>query len=199
MGHQRNVERNKHRLPTIAAREQQRVDGTWRVHVARESYRWSTWLMVAGIFLTLVSFFTVLWWTLVKPLDLLRVLGVLCFAGPALGLVWPRVRLGMEHLEWLFFNMLAVGPLTVGLFLWINYALHGPIVTSEHQVSYLGIQGQGQRSYEVECELKDDFLREYPWALSTWSDVLDNRGDTLTVGIAKGAFGVEVVASKEFH
>lgn len=203
---QRNEEDGRRRMPAKLLRQQSRVKDFTPTRTAKPTYPWTTTLMVFGLFLALYSFFSVSWWTLVLPVTLLRVLFVLCFTGPAIGLVWPRARMGMEHLEWLFFNMLAVGPWSLCLFLWVNYALHGPVKYSDHPVGQLrntiSRQTRTGATYTrssptVHFELADGYLAEYPWALSTWSEFVHGYSDTLRVGVAEGCFGVEVVVDKE--
>ena len=206
MGDQRNGEDGRRRLPAQVLRQQRRVEDFTARRATKPTYPWTTTLMVFGLFLALYSFFSVSWWTLVQPVTLLRVLFVLCFTGPAIGLIQPRVRMGMEHLEWLFFNMLAVGPWTLCLFLWINYAFHGPVSFSDHPIGHVrNTTTRHNRTGEtvtrssatVHFELADGYLAEYPWALSTWREFVHGYSDSLRVGVAEGCFGVEVVIEKE--
>jgi len=133
---------------------------------------------------------------------------LVCLAGPAIGLLWPKVRLGMEHLEWLFFNALAVGPLLLCSFLWLNYAAHGEVAHTDHAIAEIqnssvrrGRQGILVRrsASVVDFRLADEFLAEYPFALNTWREMLVGHGDTLSVGTATGLFGVAVVVDKRMH
>lgn len=164
--------------------------------------------MVLGIFVSLATFYTVVWWTLVRPMTLLRVVVLMGLTGPAIGLLWPKVRMGMEHLEWLFFNVLAVGPLLMCSFLWLNYAAHGEVMRTDHPIADIqnssvrrGRQGTLVRrsAAVVDFRLADDFLAEYPFALRTWREMLVGHGDTLSVGTATGLFGVAVVVDQRMH
>lgn len=148
--------------------------------------------MAAGVFSAIICMVTVGPWTLVDAVFLFRGLLFLCFAGNLVPYLRSGLVLGMERLEWFLFNLLAVGPLGMGLLLWANFLLHGPVTVTEHKVGSTSIRG-GFLHYE----LADGFLAEYPYALVVpWSQATE-IGSHLRVTTAKGLFGVPVLVSKE--
>lgn len=153
---------------------------------------WPGTLMVVGVFSTIGSLFTVVTWTLMDPTVLLRVLLLLCFAGNLLPYLRSGLWLGMERLEWFLFNLLAVGPILTGLFLWLNFLLHGPEATADHIV-----RGVEQAGSFVHYEFKDDHLQAFPFARAVYRDQYPIIGNGMRITEAEGLFGVPVVVKRE--
>lgn len=158
--------------------------------------KWPGTVMALSIFIAL---FTLLWLgnrTLVDLLVLLRALAVCCVAGNVLPYAWSGLRLGMEKLEWFFFNLLSIGPLTVCLLLMVNHYVHGPVVW-----------GEGRIGQAVTIEL--------PWEMDEFLAVQNNItlsadffaftdeerdeavGGRFRAGVAKGCLGYWSVTDVE--
>lgn len=150
--------------------------------------------MGIGVFVAIVSVFTVVRWTLLEPELLFRVFLVLCFAGNLLPYMRSGLWLGMERLEWFLFNLLAVGPLLMCLLLWLNFVVHGPVEHTDHAVAYTET-GRTVLIYTF----KDAHLDEFPRARSVYRDPGDPIGSRLTFSQATGLFGVPVVLRKEIR
>lgn len=156
--------------------------------------RWPGTLMAVGVFSAIVSMVSVVPWTLVDAGLLFRGLLFLCFAGNLVPYLRTGLALGMERLEWFLFNLLAVGPLGMGLLLWANFLLHGPVTVTEHKVGSTSIRG-GFLYYE----LADGFLSDHPYALVVpWSQATE-IGSHLRMTTATGLFGMPVLVRKEAY
>ncbi len=153
---------------------------------------WPGTLMVLGVFSAIGSLFTVATWTLLDPSVLLRVLLLLCFAGNLLPYLRSGLWLGMERLEWFLFNLLAVGPILMCLFLWLNFLLHGSVTTSDHVVR--GVQSQGSFVY---YEFKDHHLEPFPFARAVYKDQYPIIGNGMRISEAEGLFGAPVIVKRE--
>ncbi|MCW5900201.1 MAG: hypothetical protein KIT10_13115 [Flavobacteriales bacterium] len=153
---------------------------------------WPSTLMGLGLFVAVVSFFTVASWTLIRPSTLLRVLLVLCFIGNLMPYARSGFRLGMERLEWFLFNLLAAGPLLTSLLLWLNFLGHGPATYSDHRVDHV----EGGRTRYVYFFV-DGHLDELVLARSRYRDRHDQVGHTIRISQADGLLGVPVIVRWE--
>lgn len=83
-------------------------------------------MMALGILIFIIVFWTVGQRTLIAFTELFRWFALFAFAGNLLPRRWYAKRFAMDHLEWFWFNLLAVGPLTLCCCLLLNFLLHGP-------------------------------------------------------------------------
>lgn len=185
-------------LPAPGARAQQlQQAGVKRVPPAgpqvRERY-WPSTLMGLGVFVALLSGLTVLPWTLIDPMLIVRFFVGLCFLGNLLPYAHSGLRLGMERLEWFLFNLLAIGPLGTSALLWLNFIGHGPVSVTDHLVKDVIIEGT-----MLTYTFKDDFLHDHPLARATYRDWYPIVGNAVEVSVAQGLLGVPVVVRKEPH
>ena len=157
----------------------------------REQY-WPGTLMGFGIFIALGSLFTVVPWTLIDPMHLLRIFLLLCFIGNLLPYLRSGLWMGMERLEWFLFNLLAIGPLVTSALLWLNFLVHGTERTTEHIV----LQAHGVNT-TLTYEFVDGHLAEFPFARTTYRDWFPITGNAVRITEADGLFGVAVVVRKE--
>ncbi len=148
--------------------------------------------MGLGVFVALVSFFTVVHWTLIPADPLFRVFLVLCFMGNILPYVRSGSSLGMERLEWFLFNLLAVGPLCTGLLLWLNFLGHGTEVITYHTVEKVDI-GRTKVTYHF----ADGALERTPLARSVYRDQGEVIGSTMRITQADGLLGIPVMLEME--
>ncbi len=162
------------------------------ISIAVRDRRWPGTLMALGVFVALVSALTVVPWTLVEPVVLLRFFVGLCFIGNVLPYARSGLRMGMERLEWFLFNVLAIGPLVTSGLLWANYLFHGPVVSATHTVSRVEDHG----TY-LTYDFSDGYLAEHWMARSNYRDWPDAHGRLLKVSTARGLLGLEVVVRKE--
>lgn len=86
----------------------------------------STTLMVVGILSFIVLFWSVGTRTLISYTALFRWFALFAFAGDLLPMKWVTARFRMDRSEWVWFNLLAVGPLLIGSCLLLNFFVHGP-------------------------------------------------------------------------
>jgi hypothetical protein len=186
MNVQRKQDLARYRRPAGATHQQPKVKG-----MAREQ-NWPGTLMGLGVFVGLVSFYTVVHWTLITADLLFRLFLILCFVGNLLPYMRSGLRLGMERLEWFLFNLLAVGPLGTSLLLWLNFLGHGPVMESDHSVAHVEAARTRLIYYFV-----DGHLKEFPLARSVYRDPSDVIGSTIRIGQADGLLGVPVVLRKE--
>lgn len=150
--------------------------------------KWPGTLMALGVISLVVHMVTVVRWTLIEPATLLRALALLCFIGSVLPYRRAAYRWGMARLEWFLFNLLAVGPLFMGLLLWANFLFHGPPTTSDHQVSEVSA-GNAFRMHTF----ADGLWTEYPLARLLSRETSDALGYTARITTARGLLGVPVV------
>lgn len=104
--------------PGSGARQQSGVEGS--------EAQWPTTAMAMGILITIVLFWTVGQRTLITYTALFRWLALFAVAGNVLPLRWYAKRFAMDHLEWFWFNLLAVGPMIFCCCLLLNFFVHGP-------------------------------------------------------------------------
>ncbi len=147
--------------------------------------------MALGVFVALVSALTVVPWTLIEPVVLLRFFIGLCFIGNLLPYARSGLRLGMERLEWFFFNLLAIGPMLTAFLLWFNFIFHGAAISASHVVSRVEDRG----TY-LTYTFRDGYLDAFWMARSTYRDWPDSHGRILEVRTAKGSLGIDVVLGK---
>ncbi|MDX9752256.1 MAG: hypothetical protein RBT71_14355 [Flavobacteriales bacterium] len=149
---------------------------------------WPGTLMAVGVVLTVVNVFTVARWTLVRPDELLRALALLCFVGNLLPYRAVAGRLGMARLEWFLFNLLAVGPLLMGLLLWANLLFHGRPAATVHRIDEVG-PGAGFHMHTF----ADGLWEAYPLARLLPREQAGRPGHELRIATANGLLGVPVV------
>ena len=147
--------------------------------------------MALGLF---VSLFTVIWmWsrTFMSGWTLLRWLALFCATGCLVPYARSGLRMGMERMEWFFFNLVGVGPLMLSAFLTINHWGHGPVRYSDHQTKYAAevVIGEGNDRRPASLE----------WGTFTFNDEeLDaNASHLYRVGVARGCFGYWSAVSGE--
>ena len=182
MDDQKNVTGAGGRALRRAERQQGGVNGKPPPRV--KDQRWPGNVMALGLF---VSLFTLLWLGRRTFIDLpiaLRWMAGLCTVGTLLPYGWSGLRLGMEKLEWLLFNVVAVGPLGLSAMLAINHYVHGPVRWSE---AYLG------SDITVTTE-KDGFTIEHHVPGRNFFYFSEEELDTsesgrYRVGVAEGCFG----------
>lgn len=88
--------------------------------------QWPTTLMVVGIFLFLVVFWSLGQLTLIGFIDLFRWFALFAFAGNFLPGRWWGKTLGRDRMDRFWFNLLAVGPAVFSCALLLNFFTHGP-------------------------------------------------------------------------
>lgn len=128
MKDQRNKGVARAAAATRAGRQQRGVDR--RV----KDRKWPGSWMAFGIFIGLYSILYVGHRTIIDLKDLVRGLALLCAVGALLPYAWSGLRMGMERLEWVFFNLLAIGPITMSVLLLLNHYVHGPVHCTEHRL-----------------------------------------------------------------
>lgn len=154
--------------------------------------KWPGTLMAIGVLSLVFNMVTVVRWTLVEPGHLLRALALLCFIGSVLPYRLAAYRWGMARLEWFLFNLLAVGPLVLGLLLWTNFLFHGPGTASDHRVDEV-TAGNAFRMHTF----TDSLWTEYPLARLLTKEVSNSLGYTARITTAQGLLGVPVVVTIE--
>lgn len=152
---------------------------------------WPGTFMALGFF---VSLFTVIWmWsrTFISGDFLLRWLALFSAIGCLLPYARSGLRMGMERLEWFFFNLVGVGPLMLSAFLTINHWVHGPVRFSEQQIRYAAEVAIG--------DANDKRVATLQWGTFGFSDdELDaNASHLYRVGVARGTFGYWTAVSAE--
>ncbi|HQV53596.1 MAG: hypothetical protein IPI00_13080 [Flavobacteriales bacterium] len=161
------------------------------VHGVREQ-TWPGTAMGIGLFIGMFSLFTVAPWTLIDVPLLFRVFLVMCFAGNLLPYLRSGLWLGMERLEWFLFNLLAVGPIGTSVLLWANFFVHGTPIVTTHDVGIVDTNGT-----LITYNFKDNYLEGFPFARSTYKDLVGPVGRTIEITEAQGLFGYPVVLKKE--
>lgn len=161
------------------------------VHGVREQ-TWPGTVMGIGLFIGLFSLFTVAPWTLIDAALLFRVFLVLCFAGNLLPYLRSGLWLGMERLEWFLFNLLSVGPIGMSVLLWVNFLFHGTPISTTHDVGTVDNSGT-----LITYNFKDGYLNDFPFARSTYKDVVGPVGRKIKVKEAPGLLGYGVILNKE--
>ena len=151
---------------------------------------WPSTLMALGVVLWLAVFWGLGQRTLITYGTLFRWFALFAFAGDLLPYAWSGRRLGMERLEWFFFNLFAVGPFLFALFLGINFLFSGTevryVVRQAHHVDppLYWIQ-HGQLPHGIP-------YAEYESGRSNINSV--RHGDVM-LGVSPGAFGYEVITT----
>lgn len=88
--------------------------------------KWPGTWMAFGIFFGLFTMVLVGLRTVVDVWLLVRGLALFCVVGALLPYAHSGLRMGMARLEWSFFNLFAIGPILMGVLLWVNLYIHGP-------------------------------------------------------------------------
>lgn len=159
----------------------------------KERY-WPGTVMGIGVFVALLSALTVLTWSMVSTVVLLRFFVGLCFVGNLGPHARSGLRLGMARLEWFLFNLVAIGPLGTSALLWVNFLFHGAPVVSDHIVSRVEANGT-----HITYEFRDGFLADHWMARSAYADWFPIVGNAVEFTTAQGLFGIEVVLRKRPH
>lgn len=150
---------------------------------------WAQSLMVLGIFAALFTFYSVCQLTLLSVVDLFRLFFFMCFVLLLIPHRYTRKRLGMDKLEWFFFNTLAIGPITFCIVMWANFFVHGEVEYRDYSRYSL----HRLHSNEHASELTNGWI-EFNSALTFLGP---SKGTTVRVGKARGIFGIDVVVEKE--
>lgn len=162
-------------------------------HGVKERY-WPGTVMGVGVFIALISAMTVLPWSIVSGVTLLRFFVGLCFVGNLLPYARSGLRLGMDRLEWFLFNLIAIGPMGTSLLLWLNFLIHGPVVLTDHVVARV----ESNRT-TITYEFRDGYLDGYWMARTIYADWFPIVGNAVEFTTAEGLFGIEVVLAKRPH
>ena len=96
------------------------------------------------------------------------------------------------ELEWFLFNLLAVGPIGTSVLLWANFFVHGTPIVTTHDVGIVDTNGT-----LITYNFKDNYLEGFPFARSTYKDLVGPVGRTIEITEAQGLFGYPVVLKKE--
>lgn len=152
-------------------------------------------MMALGIFVLLISFWAAGGRTMIAYMTLARWFALFAFVGNLVPYAHTGSRLGMERLEWFLFNLLAVGPFTLSLLLWMNFLLHGAEVyaatTYEGDIMELRTFWMDHETLPptmpVEAQIAERLLTNPPAGFI---------GGHL-IGTSKGLFGYEVITTYE--
>lgn len=117
---QRKGPLQRYRRPSGPGHQQRSVEGR-----VREQY-WPGTLMAFGIFTVLATVIFVGPRTFIENGKMFRWFALFAFVGNLLPYAHSGLRWGMARLEWLLFNLLAVGPLVLSAALVLNLLVHGP-------------------------------------------------------------------------
>jgi hypothetical protein len=152
---------------------------------------WPGTTMAVGILVLLVSFWSVGQLTFIGFLTLSKVFATLAVIGNLLPYAWSGLRLGMEKLEWLLFNVLAVGPLVLSALLWVNYAITGE---ERDYAVYLRPRYSVVAHWRATGELPRNV--ELDFAHLPYDEVVRLAKDSKAAGhlvVARGCLGYDVV------
>ncbi len=179
-----------HRPAVAEARQQRGVDP------GREGPQWPVYLMLLGLFSFLFIFFSLGQLTLVTFTDLFRWFALFAFAGNLFPQRLYGKRLGMDRLEWFWFNLLAIGPLLLGGCLVVNFFFHGP----EQRMLVRGGASLDLHRYWREQEALPPHL---PWPSDFGADPRKDRAALATAragdavfGLAEGSLGYFVIMAR---
>jgi len=186
MDRQRNDLPDRYQRRARTAHQQRSVEGAVR------DQRWPGNLMAVGIFAWLVSFFWVVPRTLIGYDELYRWFALFAFIGNLAPYARSGRRMGMERLEWFLFNLLAVGPLTMSLLLWLNYGAHGPVRWYVVEGSPRSIDVRRHWAEQGELPPHQPFLEDGEREATPGLDALTG-GNYARLGVAKGALGYDVI------
>ncbi len=149
--------------------------------------------MALGILVLIVLFWTVGQRTLVSYSVLFRWLALFAFAGNLLPRKWYAKRFAMDHLEWFWFNLLAVGPAIFCSCLLLNYLVHGQ---EQRMLVQQGRSFDLPRYWREQGELPP----HRPWPNDLGADPEKDRLAFSTAGaddkiyaLAQGCFGYVVI------
>ncbi len=149
--------------------------------------------MAVGLLGFLVLFWTIGQRTLVTYNALFRWLALFAFAGNFLPQRWYAKRFTMDRLEWLWFNLLAVGPLLMCVCLLLNFYIHGP------EQRMLVRAGPGFDLHEY-WRVRGQLPAHHPWPNDFGKDPGKDRlalstasVDDKVFALAEGLFGFLVI------
>jgi hypothetical protein len=181
---QSNGRRQRTFRPGQAGRQQAGVDA---------GPQWPPTAMALGILVLIVVFWSLGQRTLITYTALFRWLALFAVAGNLLPRKWYAKRFAMDHLEWFWFNLLAVGPAIFCSCLLLNFLFHGP---EERMLVQLG------RNFDLHAYwLRNHALPEHlPWPNDLGADADKDRYAFSTAGegdkvyaLAQGCFGYVVI------
>lgn len=167
-----------------------------RVNAGVKERMWPGTVMVIGIFTFIATFWSLGFLTFIHIGSLLRWFALFAFVGNLVPYMRSGLLLGMERLEWFFFNLLAVGPFVFASCLLLNFLVHGP---KESILVHGGGHGVDMVNYWRE---RDTLPAHGSWP----SDVATNAehaaearliigpGDVV-VTMARGCLGYRVITS----
>ena len=140
--------------------------------------------MLIGLFGAIFTFFLVAQRTLVPYRELLRWFALLAFAGNLLPKRCYAAAMGMDRVEWFWFNLLAPGPMLLCGALWLNFLLRGP----ETRVV---VPGAAREDIHLYWQMHGELPVHRPW-----EEVVVAGPDDLVIGLADGALGWTVITSQ---
>ncbi|MBS1943131.1 MAG: hypothetical protein JST38_19885 [Bacteroidetes bacterium] len=154
---------------------------------------WPTTAMALGILVLIVCFWSLGQRTLITYSALFRWLALFAVAGNLLPRKWYAKRFAMDHLEWFWFNLLAVGPAIFCCCLLLNFLVHGP---EERMLVQAG------RNFDLHAYWlrEQSFPEHLPWPGDWGKDPDRDRLALSTAGpddkvyaLAQGCFGYVVI------
>ncbi|MBK8582114.1 MAG: hypothetical protein WAT61_00090 [Flavobacteriales bacterium] len=158
---------------------------------------WATTLMVVGLLSVIIVFWLVGTRTLISFNVLFRWFALFAFVGNLIPLKWLARKIKMDRLEWLWFNLLAVGPIAFNLCVLMNFFAHGP----EQKMLVQGGRAFNLHAYWQEHRALPPHL---PWPADFGADPEKARAamataklDDKVYGLAEGLFGYLVITSED--
>ncbi|MGV9012657.1 MAG: hypothetical protein ACOH13_08700 [Flavobacteriales bacterium] len=158
---------------------------------------WPSTLMAVGVLGFIIVFWLVGSRTLISFNALFRWFALFAFAGNLMPRKWFIGNFRMDRLEWLWFNLLAVGPIIFNVCLLLNFLVHGPeqhlLVRAERDFN---LHGYWMEHRELPPHL--------PWPADFGTDPEKDRAamanaklDNKVYGLAEGLFGYLVITSEK--
>lgn len=160
---------------------------------------WTNTVMAFGVLSVPVVFFLLVERTLVPWSTILRWFVLFALAGNLWPAGWGRRQLHMDAGDWLWFNLLAIGPALFGAGLWINYAFHGPeqmiLVSGGRDINlvhHFREHGELPAHLPWPARSRDEGAE---WTAEDGFVMLQTKPGDAAFGLAKGALGMWVLTS----
>ena len=178
-----------------------RDDARVKKALKSKDWHWAYSVMLAGLFLGLMSLAYVGNKTLVSFGFISRVLAFCCCFGLLIPMRFYMRWLGLDRLEALLFNVMGVGPLLCSTLLWLNFLVRTDRQTEIYPVvSKELISGAYFQDITVSFTLADSAWAEYPEVRRfeiTEDNITIINGMEVKITVATGFLGYVVLVDNE--
>ena len=180
-------------------RKPPKMGGGWG-KPSNEGWHWIYTVMLAGLFLGVLSLAIAGNRTFVGIKELSQLVIGCCVIGLLVPIPWYAHRIGITRTEGFLFNVLGIGPILCALVLWLNYFVRTDVQTERYEVLERLYTNESFAGRSVLLSLQDSAYND--WEEMRRFDPNPEEpealmADTLILTVGTGLFGYDVLIDRE--